>query len=76
MDPVWLNRFGLILIPVVAAFSSERVATIGALALVGFVGLLMLLQVYDIDPALWVASLVIALGGHALTLRNNSGAVG
>jgi len=75
MDPLWLNRFILIFIPVTAGFASERVATIGAIAVVGIVGMLMLLQWYDVNPWLWMAGLVIAVGGHALAITTERGPI-
>jgi len=76
MDPVWLNRFILVFLPITAALASERVATLGALSLVAITGMLMLLQWYNVNPALWMGALVIALGGHALAISGNRGPLG
>jgi len=76
MDPVWLNRFILVFLPITAALASERVATIGALTLVAITGMLMLLQWYSVNPALWMGALLIALGGHALAISGNRGPLG
>lgn len=70
MDPAWLYRIALVAIPVVGALSSERIATMGAMATVAFAGLLMIAGIAPIPFVLWLAAAVIAVGGHALYLRN------
>lgn len=76
IDPTWLNRFMLIFIPVVGALSSERIATFGTLGLVALVGVLMVAGWYDVQPVLWLAALVVSLGGHAFATASNRGAFG
>jgi hypothetical protein len=76
VDQVWLNRFVLVLLPVFAALASERIATYGAIGLVVLTGLLMVLGWYSVNPALWMAGLVIAVGGHLLQVTTRQGAYG
>jgi len=76
VDQVWLNRFVLVLLPVFAALASERIATYGAIGLVVLTGLLMMLGWYSVNPALWMAGLVIAVGGHLLQVTTRQGAYG
>jgi hypothetical protein len=72
----WLVRFALVALPIVAALASERLATLGALGTVAFAGMLRLLGIWELPVVLWFAALVIALGGHALTIERRGGAVG
>ena len=76
IDQIWLNRFVLVLLPVFAALASERIATYGAIGLVVLTGLFMILGWYDVNPALWMAGLVIAVGGHLLQITTRQGAFG
>lgn len=75
-DPEWLARFGLVALPVVAALASERIATLGALGTVVLAGLLMVTGLWEIPVVLWIAALVIALGGHALTMAKRGSVFG
>jgi len=72
----WLTRFGLVALPVVAALSSERIATLGAMGTVAFAGILMISGIWEIPVLLWFAALVIALGGHALTMARRGSVFG
>lgn len=76
MDPKWLARFVLVGIPVVGALANERYATIGAIGLVIFTGVLMTAGIYDIPAVAWFAGLVIAVGGHALQMRTEGATYG
>ena len=76
MDDAWLSRFGIIALVVVAALSSQRMATIGAMGTVAFAGILMVTGIWEIPVVLWIAALVIAVGGHVLTTAQRGGAVG
>lgn len=68
IDPTWLSRFGLVALPVFAALSSERIATLGAMGTVAFAGILMITGIWAIPLVLWFAAAVIAIGAHALTM--------
>jgi hypothetical protein len=76
IDTVWLQRFFIVIIPFLAALSTDRTATYGALGLVGLIGAAMVLQWYTINPILWVAAFVIAAGGHAMAVSSRRGPVG
>lgn len=76
MDPEWLVRFGIVALPVVAAMAGERWATYGAIGCVVFAGLLAVTGIWQIPVVLWIAGLVIALGGHALTMARRGAVFG
>jgi hypothetical protein len=76
IDRTWLQRFFIVLIPFLAALSTDRVATYGALGIVGLIGLVMVLGWYNINPILWMAAFVIAAGGHAYAISSRRGPIG
>lgn len=76
MDPEWLARFALVALPIVAALASERIATLGAMGVVAFAGILMVAGIWPIPVLLWFAALIIAVGGHALTMARRGSVFG
>lgn len=76
MDPEWLARFGLVALPIFAALASERFATIGAMGTTVFVGVLMLAGIWELPVVLWMAALVISVGGHLLTMSQRGSVFG
>jgi hypothetical protein len=76
MDPEWLARFAFVAIPVVGAMAGERVATLAAMGLTAFVGVLMVAGIWHLPVVLWFAALIISVGGHTLTMAQRGAIFG
>lgn len=76
MDGEWLTRFAFVALIIIAGMSSERIATLGAMGMVGFTGVMMVTGIWQVSIYLWFAGLVIALGGHALTMAQRGSIFG
>lgn len=76
MDSEWLARFALVALPIVGALASERIATLGAMGVVAFAGVLMLTGIWEIPVLLWFAALITAVGAHALTMSRRGSVFG
>jgi len=64
LDSDWLGMTALTTLVFIAALAGKQKATYIALAVVGMAGVLMFFQMVQIQPLLWWAAALIAVGGH------------
>lgn len=76
MSQDWTSRLAFIAVIVLCALSYERIATIGAMGVTGFAGVLMITGLWPIPPALWFAAAVISVGGHAFQMTTDGSVIG
>lgn len=76
MSQDWTSRLAFIAVIVLCALSYERIATIGAMGVTGFAGVLMITGLWPIPLPLWFAAAVISVGGHAFQMTTDGSVIG